>query len=183
MPEKQNLYAAIAVTSLAFTGASCEAKHGPVMPPGAEAAESRPGRGGVSLIRMNDPKASGQLLSGFYGIEANSWRWTAGKFSARLHAPPSAATAGATLTLELTVPDVALQKTGDVTLTASVNGMELQSSKYDHAGAFAFTAEVPPSMFTAGSVKVDFSLDKTFHAGADTRDLGVVAVSLRLAAK
>jgi hypothetical protein len=183
MTGKRNLYAVILVAGLTLTGASCEAKHGPVLPPAAEAAQSRPGSAGVSLIRMNDPKASGQLLSGFYGIEANSWRWTGGKFSARLNSPPSAASAGAILTFELSIPEVAIQKLGDVTLTASINGVELQSARYDKAGPFAFTADVPPSMCAAQSVKVDFSLNKTFHAGADSRDLGIVASSLRLAGR
>jgi hypothetical protein len=132
---------------------------------------------------MNDPKAGAQLVRGFYGIESNSWRWTAGKFAARFHVPPTGASAGATVTLNFVLPESAIQQLGHLTLTAAVNGTELQSSTYDHAGTFSFTGEIPPTLLNAESVTVDFSLDKTFHAGGDTRELGVVANSVGLAGK
>ena len=45
----------------------------------------------ASVVATADPHAATQLLNGFYGIEQNSWRWTAGRFSVlcgRRAAPP-----------------------------------------------------------------------------------------------
>ena len=55
----------------------------------------------VSTLKMSDPSAKHQLAKGFYQLEANAWRWTAGDFSVVLKTPPGAAQKGATLTLIL----------------------------------------------------------------------------------
>src|SRR5216684_391037 len=44
-----------------------------------------------SIVVMSDPRSSGQIVNGFYGIENQSWRWTAGKFSVLLRPPGSGA--------------------------------------------------------------------------------------------
>jgi len=41
----------------------------------------------ASTLHVADPKVAAQLISGFYGIEGDSWRWTAGKFSVLLRPP------------------------------------------------------------------------------------------------
>ena len=163
---------------MALTGAACRDKQNQVTSPN----ETDAGFSAV-IVRMNDPRASAQLLSGFYAIENNAWRWTAGKFSVLLRAPPAAAQSGATLTLKFAVPEAAIQKLGAVTLTASINGVALQSTRYDDAAAYTFTADVPPSMLTAESVKIDFALDKSFHADGDVRELGIIAASAGLTDK
>src|ERR1039457_4839403 len=35
----------------------------------------------ASTIHMGDPQTAPQLVSGFYGIEQNAWRWTGRRFS------------------------------------------------------------------------------------------------------
>jgi hypothetical protein len=132
---------------------------------------------------MSDTSAAGQLLSGFYPVEANAWRWTARKFSVLLRTPPGAAQTGGNLSLNFTIPDVSIQQLKSVTLSASVNGMMLKSQEYTAAGTQVFTADVPASMLAADSVKVDFALDKSIPPGVDKRDLGLVAASVGLAAK
>ena len=132
---------------------------------------------------MNDPTAAAQLLSGFYAIENNAWRWTAGHFSVLLYTPRGAARRGATLTLKLTIPETALQNSGKVTLTASLDGMTLLSSTWDKPDAYTFTTDIPASMLPTDSVKIDFALDKTFHAPNDARELGIVVTSVGLSAK
>jgi hypothetical protein len=176
---------AILAFGLALTGTACQGKHSSVTArtEGDTGSGSRPVSPGASLVRMNDPKASAQLLSGFYAVENNAWRWTAGKFSVSLYTPPAAAQRGATLMLAFSVSDAAVQKLGALTLTASIDGTALQSARYDKAGAYTFTADVPPSMLTADSVKVDFALDKSFRADGDVRELGIIAASVGLADK
>jgi hypothetical protein len=137
----------------------------------------------VSTVRMNDSRAGAQLLSGFYGLENGAWRWTAGTFSVRLLTPPAAAQSGATLTLSLTVPDSVIRKLGTIALNASINGTTLTSVEYNAAGSYVFNADVPASMLTAESVKIDFALDKTMRPEGDQRVLGIIANSVAIASR
>jgi hypothetical protein len=164
---------------LAFTGMACKGKR-------VEVQNEEPNAGAprlFSTFRMNDATAAGQLLSGFYPVEANAWRWTGRKFSVLLRNPPGAAQTGGNLSLNFTIPDVSIQQLKSVTLSAGVNGMMLKSQEYTAGGTQVFTADVPASMLAADSVKVDFALDRSIPPGVDKRDLGIVAASVGLAAK
>jgi hypothetical protein len=132
---------------------------------------------------MGDAALTGQLLKGFYGVENNTWRWTSKQFSVLLATPPGAGQNGATLTFAFTFPDVVFQKTGPVTLAASINGMMLKSQAYNTPGAYTLNADVPASFLTTDSVKIDFALDKSFKPDQDKRELGVIAGSAGLAPK
>ena len=177
----------ILIVGAALAGAACTGKHSSVTPQNegdtGSQAVSNPAPSKNSLVRMNDPTAAAQLLNGFYAIENNAWRWTAGHFSVVLFTPPGASQRGATLTFKFSVPETATQKFGSVTLTASIDGMTLLSSTYDKPGAYTFTGDVPASMLPTDSVKIDFALDKSFHAGTDVRELGVIAASVGLSEK
>ncbi len=165
---------------LALGGTSCKGKHDRVIVENEEpAASSRP----VSVVLMNDAKASAQLIGGFYPVENGAWRWTAGKFSILLGMPPTAAQSGATLTLALTIPDAVIAKLKDITLTASARGTKLQSTRYDKPGSYTYTADVPSSLLTGDSVRVDFALDKSMAPDVDKRELGVVVSSIGLSSK
>jgi hypothetical protein len=137
----------------------------------------------TSTVRMNDTKASSQLLNGFYAIEDGAWRWTAGSFSIKLEAPSGAAQRGAILAFNFTIPDVVIQQLKQITLTAAVNGVPLKSAEYDAAGVETFTADLPASMLPADAVRVDFSVDKVLAPGVDKRALGVIANSISLIAR
>jgi hypothetical protein len=166
---------AIALTTVACTGkhsqSAVQNEEAPVQP--------------VSVVKMNDAKASAQLLSGFYTIEAGAWRWTSGKFSVLLATPIGAAQNGGTLTLDFNLPDVVVKRIPKVTLTASVNGKAVGSNTYGSAGAAVFTADVPKELLTSDSVKVEFALDKDLPPNSigDVRELGIIANSVGLAGK
>jgi hypothetical protein len=164
---------------MALLGASCKGRHSRVTVQNEEDAVPLQS----STVRTGDPKAGAQLLSGFYSIEGNAWRWTAGRFSVLLRTPPGAGQRGGTLAFAFTIPDQTVQKLGNITLTASINGMSLKSAEYHAPGAYIFNADVPASLFAADSVKVDFALDKTMRPDNDSRDLGVVATSVSVSAK
>ncbi len=164
---------------LAFGAAGCKGKQSRV----TVQNEEEPA-GPASVVRMNDPAVSNQLVSGFYAIEGGSWRWTAGKFSAQLGVPPAAAQNGAALTLGLAIADTSIQKFGSIALTASINGTKLKTEQYDKGGRTTFSADVPASLLSGNSVKVDFALDKALPPStSDKRELGVIATSVELAAK
>jgi hypothetical protein len=163
---------------LALGSVGCEGKlpQTPVANEGQKAATTP-----VSIVRMNDQTAGAQLLSGFYGVENNAWRWTAGKFSVLLLTPPAARQSGATLTLAFSIPDGVIEKLRKMTLTASVNGTTFQPAVYAKPGPEAYTAGIPASLLSADTVKIDFALDKTVApGGADTRQLGIIASSVGL---
>jgi hypothetical protein len=170
---------AFLILAIAVTTTACKGTHNRVTVQNEE--ETAPSL--VSLLRMNDPNASSQMLSGFHGLENNTWRWTQGKFSVLLRTPPGAAAKGGVVTFSFTLPDVAIQKLKTVTITASVNGTKLKSANYDKAGPDIFTADVPPALLTGDSVRVDFALDKTIPPDVDKRELGVVATSIGITAK
>jgi hypothetical protein len=169
---------AASVLALALFGTACSAKHETV----AVQNEEDTGPKLLSTVRMNDPKAEAQLLSGFYALEG-TWRWTAGKFTALLKTPLGAAQRGATASLDFTIPDSVIQKLKNMTLSASINGMTLKSTTYKDAGQYTFTADVPASMLAGDTVKVDFALDKSLPPGVDKRELGVIATSVGIAGK
>jgi hypothetical protein len=138
----------------------------------------------LSAVNMGDPKAEKQLLSGFYAIEANAWRWTGKDFSVALRPPVGAAAQGATLDFELSIPQAAIDKLHSVTLSATVNGTTLAPETYSHEGAASYKRELAPNLLGGDVVRVDFHLDKAMPpANGDMRQLGVVARSVALEAK
>jgi hypothetical protein len=167
------------ILALAVAGTACKGQRNRVTVQNEEEAAPRI----ASLVRMNDPKASAQMLTGFYDLENNSWRWTTGKFSVLLRTPPSGATQGGVVTLAFSLPDVAIQRRKSVAISASVNGTALNSTKYDKPGANIFKADVPAALLTGESVRVDFTLDKRIPTDVDKRNLGVVAISVAISSK
>jgi hypothetical protein len=165
---------------LTLAGGACTGKHDRVTVQNEEEGSAPPL---ASTVAMNDSRAAAQLLSGFYSIENNSWRWTAGKFSVRLRTPPGAGQSGAALSFSFTIPDTTMRKLKSMTLAASVGGMALKSAAYNAPGAQVFSADVPASMLAADSIKVDFALDKTLQPEGDKRELGVIANSVGLVGK
>jgi hypothetical protein len=150
-----------------------------------EAEQSSPlGSTAGTLVDMSDPRSSGQILNGFYGIENQSWRWTAGKFSVMLRPPRNAAQRGAVLVLHFATPEVVLSKLHSQTLTASIGGQALGSQAYTKPGAQTWSHDVSPDLLKGEMVKVDFVLDKALPpTSADNRELGVVVSSVGFEAK
>jgi hypothetical protein len=159
--------AAILIVSLAVAPLGCK-RH-------RQASAQTEEDGLATIVHAADPHTASQLVSGFYAVEANAWRWTAGKFSVLLRVPRNAASKGATLQLKLTIPDVALAQEKAITLSASLNGAALAPETYTHAGEFAYRREIPAAQLDGDSVSVDFSVDKTIPPNAtDRRELGVI---------
>jgi hypothetical protein len=170
---------------LVFPGVACKGKHTPAVVQPAVVQNEEPDQAPrlVSSVRMNDTTAALQLLNGFYPVESGAWRWTAGKFSVLLRTPPGSAQRGATLNFAFTIPEVVIQKLNSMKLTASINGMDLKSDEYKKPGPETFSADVPGSLLTPDSVKIDFALDKSLPPGLDKRELGVVAFLAALTPK
>jgi len=136
------------------------------------------------MLDMSDARSSSQILDGFYGIENQSWRWTAGKFSVMLRPPRNAAQKGATLVLRFAISDAVLNKLHTQTLTSSIAGHALAPQQYAKSGEQTYTRDVSGDWVKSETVKVDFSLDKALPpSGADSRELGVIVSSVGFEAK
>ena len=168
--------AAAALLSLTF--AAC--KHGQTV--AVEQEDNGPRL--ASTVHTGDPKSEAQLLSGFFGIEQNAWRWTAQQFSVALRPPAGAAQKGATLNVQLAVSDASINQLKTMTLSASAGNAPLPPETYTQAGSFTYTRDVPASQLTGDSVRIDFHLDKALPpAGTDERHLGLIVSSIGLDGK
>jgi hypothetical protein len=178
---KRRILAAALAAVAAFGGGACkQARKTP-----APAVQEAPGRPKLlASIRMGDPAAESQLLSGFYTVEDNAWRWTGKDFSVALRPPAGAGQQGAALKFTFTIPQPSIAKLKSVTVSASVNGTALPPETYSQAGQFEYKRDVAPALLAGSPVKVDFHLDKAVPpGGGDLRELGVVALSVGLEPK
>jgi hypothetical protein len=171
------LPAAALLAALALAPAGCSNEHKVTVKETVEEAPSKPRI--PLIINMGDPKQEKQLIGGFYGIEATAWRWTAKDFTVSLRPPAGAGEQGATLDFSFSIPQVVIDKSKTITLSASIAGTPLAPETYTHDGQYEYKREVPGNLLTGDAVRVEFHLDKTFTpGGADTRALGVVARSV-----
>jgi hypothetical protein len=137
-----------------------------------------------SIVHTGDPKSETQLVNGFYGIEQGSWRWTAQRFSVVLRPPAGAAQKGATLNLQLAVPDATISALKTITLSGSAGAATLPPETYTQTGSYTYTRDLPPTQLTGETVRIDFQLDKALPPhGADERGLGLIVSSVALEAK
>jgi hypothetical protein len=170
------------LAALALAPAGCNREHRVTI---KETVEEAPGTTGTAMvIDMGDPKQERQLVSGFYNIEANSWRWTAKDFTVSLRPPAGSAAQGATLIFALSIPQPIVDRLKSVTLSAFVNGTALAPETYARQGQFEYRRGVPPNVLKGRAVRVEFHLDKSMPpSGGDARELGVVARSVGLESK
>jgi hypothetical protein len=165
----------LAMAALLWASAGCNHK---------ESGGAQETRSAAPTVQMGDPRAAGQLVSGFYDIEGGTWRWTAKQFVVQLGTPVGANANGATLELQFTIPAVVIEKNTSVTLSAAVDGNALPPETYTKAGEYVYKRDVPANVLGGNVVKASFEVDKSLiPSGADQRVLGVVATSVRLVRK
>jgi hypothetical protein len=135
-------------------------------------------------VQVAAPRASSQLISGWYNVERNSWRWTARRFTVVLRPPVGSAANGATLNFSFTVPNVVITRLHSVTLCAFIQTTRLAPETYQTSGKMTYTRDVPASLLSGETVRVDFELNRAMFPGkGDTRELGVIADRVGLEAK
>lgn len=135
----------------------------------------------ASTVYTGDPDAAPQLLSGFYGIEEYSWRWTAQRFSVVLRPPEGGNGEAANLVAQLSVPDVVIQKLHSIALSAAIGGSTLPPQSYTRPGPYTYTRKLAAGLLSSKEIRVDFQLDKVMPpSGQDIRQLGIVLTSVGL---
>jgi hypothetical protein len=138
----------------------------------------------ASTVHVRDPKDAGQLVSGFYSIEQDAWRWTGQNFSLLLHPPAGSAHKGAILVFSFIIGEGTIQQLKDITLSASIGGTMLGPQTYTQSGPSTYIRDVPSNVLGSSSVRVDFQLDKVLPPiGRDVRSLGVIAATIGLEPK
>jgi hypothetical protein len=138
----------------------------------------------VSKIEIADVTTTNQLLSGFWLLESNSWRWTARKFSVALQPPDGAETRGAILSLHLYIPDSQIELLGPMTLQAATEGESLDPEIYTKGGSYTYTRELSKELMTTSVLPIKFVLDKALPADkSDGRELGVIVTGIELQTK
>ncbi len=138
----------------------------------------------ASSVRMNDPRAQRQLVSGIYNVENGAWRWTSSKFSVALQPPPGADTKGAKLALKLSIPDSTIHQLNVVTLSAKVGDTSLPPQTFNKHGDYTYEADVPSTELRSAPVRVDFWLDKSIPpSSTDRRELGIIVNQVGLTSK
>lgn len=125
-----------------------------------------------------------QLLSGFYHVEARSWRWTKPTFAVALK-PPRKATKGAVLLMQYSLPQPALDQLKEVTITASIDGIPLPPEKCTQTGLLDFRRDIPADALAGKSgVKVEFTVSPHLKPTPDDeRDLGLIVHNIGLVKK
>ena len=128
----------------------------------------------LAYLRMNDPDAAAQLISGFYNVESNAWRWMARDAAAVLKAPAPPPDHPLRFEMTLYIPDVAPARRVIVTL----DGATITEQTYSKPGRYTLTA--PVSVASGATPQVTISVDKSFQPPGDARQLGMVVMDFGL---
>jgi hypothetical protein len=138
----------------------------------------------VSKLDPANPATSDQLLSGFWWVESDSWRWTSREFSVALQPPERAEVNGATLYLHLFIPDSQIELLGPMTLTATVEGQSLPPETFSQGGPYVYTRAIPKELMATSILPIKFSFDKALSpAKADGRELAAIVNGIELQAE
>jgi hypothetical protein len=138
----------------------------------------------ASSISAGDPAFAGHFIDGFYGIEANAWRWTNKQFAVMLNPPLHSAERGAQLVVHLSVPDPVIEHSQFVELSCSVQGLKLAPQVFAKPGAYTYIRDVPADKLQGSEVYIDFELDHSLPPKPpDIRQLGIIVSQVELLAK
>lgn len=136
----------------------------------------------LSVVLVADPRVADQLVDGFHQLEGRAWRWTEQRFAVRLEPPPPVPFHSPTLKFVFTVPESTIVALGKVTVSASLEGVELGSKTISEPREnIVFTSNVPSRLIGTKPLLAEFSLDKAVPPSEqDRRELGVIAISVAL---
>ena len=135
----------------------------------------------VSDLKLSDKYSERQLLSGFYWLEGNAWRWTTHRFAVVLAVPPGAQTTGATLQLQLYIPDSQIESLGQMTLSADVKDTTLAPETFTKGGSYTYTRTIFPELLNQPVLPIVFYFDKALQGrNSDLRELAAVVSEVSL---
>src|ERR1700742_4249902 len=98
----RRLIVVLALVALALPGCRINKKAVQAKETAAVAEDAQLG----SMVDAGDPHRAVQFVRGFYGIENQSWRWTAKNFTVALRPIKGSDTKGAKLEMKFVIPEV-----------------------------------------------------------------------------
>jgi len=122
----------------------------------------------LSYLPMNAPEAPAQIISGLYDVESGAWRWMAGSAVVLLKSPAQPLPIEAVFT----IPDRAPARHVELLLDGRVAASET------YGGPGAYTLKSPPQSPAGETATVTLTVDRTFAAPGDRRELGVVVAGM-----
>jgi hypothetical protein len=115
-------------------------------------------------LPMNAPEAGQQIVSGVYQLENGQWRWMSQTATILLKTPDQPAP----VTLRFYIPDSSPTRQ----VTVALNDHPIVSQTYAAPGTYTLSS---PSVKPGGdSAKLTVTLDKSFSAPGDVRQLGII---------
>ena len=133
-----------------------------------EVAERHPA---LAYLPMNAPEAADQIVSGIYALEDNRYRWISRAAVVALNSPSDARPLRATFTIP---PQARARR-----VALLLDGREVASQVYAAAGTY--TLESPPVRAAGAVAMVEITIDETFFAPPDSRELGIVLTGVGFA--
>jgi hypothetical protein len=115
-------------------------------------------------LPMNAPEAGQQIISGIYQLENGQWRWMSQSATILLK-PPDQPTP---VTVHFTIPDASPARQ----VTIALNDHPMASQTYPAPGTYSLSG--PPSKPDGDSAKLTITVDKSFSALGDSRELGII---------
>jgi hypothetical protein len=138
----------------------------------------------ATVVHVADPKATVQLVRGFYELEQNAWRWTASRFAVALRPPRGGAERGALLQLKFTIADPVIERVKSMTLKARAGKVELAPETYTKPGEYLYSRDVPAAALAGEVVVFEFEVDHFLPAGAvEQRELALIVSTIGLELK
>lgn len=134
----------------------------------------------TSDLKISESSSERQLIAGFYRLEQHRYRWTSRRFAVVLQPPAGSERAGATLRLQLFIPELEIAKLGPMTLTADVDEVSLKPETFTKAGTFSYSRAIPAALLRTDMFPVLFRVDKAFSSLDDPRELAVVVTEVSL---
>jgi hypothetical protein len=125
----------------------------------------------LSYLPMNAPEAADQIVSGIFSLEDNRFRWMSRSAIVALASPAAALP----LLAMFTIPPQARARR----VTLLLDGREVASQTYPVPGTY--TLESPPVRATGAVATVEITIDETFFAPGDSRELGIVLAGVGFA--
>lgn len=115
-------------------------------------------------LPMNAPEAAQQIVSGIYQLENGQWRWMSGRATILLKPPPQPAL----LAMQFTIPAAAPARQ----IAIAIDDRTVASQTYAAPGTYTLSSG--PIKMEGDTAKVTISVDKSFSAPGDSRELGII---------
>jgi Dolichyl-phosphate-mannose-protein mannosyltransferase len=115
-------------------------------------------------LPMNAPEAGQQIVSGVYQLENGQWRWMSQTATILLKPPGQPAP----VTIRFYIPDSSPARQ----VTIALNDHPIASQTYSAPGVYSLSS--PPMKPAGDSAKLTITVDKSFYARGDSRQLGII---------